>query len=210
MCPGSATDRLRLLWAAIVPCLACAAVPDAPDVPGACTALAEAATRASLCDPVLETLAASIANAVDERACTRAIRGLLRPPQPEVARLRSVYELEPSHDSDPVTPAELERLRELPLPAGLTISPDVGPVPGLPPTTAVLDGVAVDAGPDGRLSADVGAGPHTVTLRHAGRTASACVQLRACETLEVVAHGAHLARHDDVATGACPEHPDAP
>ena len=199
-----ATVRSRLLCAAMLGCWSCGNTPDAPEAAVACTALAEAATRGSSCDPVLTTLAASIARAPDELACTRAIRSMLQPQRPERARLRSVYESDRREEADPVTPSELRALRELPLPASLVISPDVGPVPGLPPTSARLDGVAVDADAQGRMSADVGAGAHTVTLRHAGRVASACVQLRACETLEVVAHGAQLARHRDVATGACP------
>ncbi len=190
--------------------LACGGESPEVGVGPACAALRDAAQRGSRCDPILASLAETLQTKPDEAACVAAVRTMLAPGEPAAAGLRSVYEPAAAVSADPLSDAELAQLIQLRRPATLTISPDVGRVPGIPPTLASLDGLALDVDVDGRLSTDVAAGHHTVRLRHAGRDKTWCVHLRDCETLEVVAHGAQLARHPDVSSGRCSTGPGSP
>jgi len=169
----------------------------------ACEALLRAAQRGGKCDETLQTLAHAIEGEPKERSCIEAVRTVLGSTKPAEPRVRSVYEPPPDLADEPLTESELSALASLRLPASMVISPDVGNVPGIPPTSAWIDERRLDADPDGRLAASVEAGAHTVRLRHAGRESSWCVELAACETLELVAHGGELAREPRVRPGAC-------
>lgn len=176
----------------------------APTPGPACVALHDASLAAVACDPALEGLAATVQAEPNEAACIAAVRTMLSPGPSQPAQVRSVYEPEPSVSLEPLSENELAALARLRRPATLVISPDVGRVPGIPPTAAVVDGLPLTTGVDGRLSTDIAAGRHTVRLRHAGRDTTWCLELSPCETLEVVAHGAHLAPRPGVSEGACP------
>lgn len=161
-----------------------------------------------------------LASRGDEAECTAAVRTMLGEGDWDATQpvatgsdatrpaVRSVYLARPPADPSPLTADEVAAVAALRLPATIAISPDVGRVPGIPPTSASLDGTPIDADAEGRLTADVAAGRHSIRLRHAGRESVWCLTLRACETLEVVAHGAQLARHVDAQTGPCAP-PDA-
>lgn len=169
----------------------------------ACVALRQAAQRAARCDDVLPGLADAMDREADEGQCIVAARALLAPARPLTAPLRSVYDHPHAQSPVPLSAPELAALASLALPATLVLSPDVGNVPGIPPTLASVDGLALDHNRRGQLATDVAAGAHTVHLRHAGKDTVWCVQLAACQTLEVVAHGAQLAHDPQVAPGEC-------
>ena len=183
--------------------IGCSAAPPSPERGPACEALLRAAERGGRCDETLQTLAKAIESEPSERACIEAVRMVLGSEKPSEPRVRSVYESPPDHAATPLSESELAAIATLRLPASMVISPDVGNVPGIPPTSAWIDERRLDADPDGRLATSVDAGPHTLRLRHAGRESSWCVDLAACETLELVAHGGELAREPRVRSGAC-------
>lgn len=181
----------------------CADAPSSPERGPACEALLRAAERGGRCDETLQTLAQAIERQPSERACIEAVRTVLGSEKPSEPRVRSVYEPPADLASTPLSDSELAAIAALRLPASMVISPDVGNVPGIPPTSAWIDERRLDADPDGRLATSVDAGPHTLRLRHAGRESSWCVDLAACETLELVAHGGELGREPRVRPGAC-------
>ena len=185
-----------------------------PDGPGlaspACDALAAAADRGAACDPELRELARSLRARPDETACAVAVRTLLTdvaatraddPPEP--SELRSVFDATPRPDASSLTPEELEALATLERPARLVITPELGRVPGIPPTTADIDRLALDADSSGRLSTQVAPGRRTLVVRHAGASSTYCVELRACEAVEATAHASQLAKHPRVRPGPC-------
>ncbi len=168
-----------------------------------CAAVVAAARRASSCDPALEDLAARVEQDADEWACRDAARRLLDPLPAAEPRIRSVFEPEPGPRTEPLTPDEHARLDALPLPAFLVITPDVAPAPGVASTTAQIGELQLPADGDGRLRTGVAPGARSLRLEHAGQTAEYCVELRPCETLTAIAHGAKLARHPAVRPGPC-------
>src|SRR5690606_15179497 len=112
-----------------------------------------------------------------------------------------LLESPPSPDVTPLRDDELEALASLVHPASVVLTSDLPPEPGIPPTSASLDGLALDADGSGRLWADVAPGLRSLEIRHAGEQTTYCIELRPCETLAVTAHGAKLARHPDVMPG---------
>ena len=176
---------------------------SSPERGPACEALLRAAERAGACDETLQTLAQAIERKPEEHACIEAVRTVLGTQPPSEPRVRSVYEPQPDLAATPLSEEELGAVAALRLPATVVITPDVGPVPGIPPTSAWIDERRLDADPNGRLATSVEAGPHTLRLRHAGRESSWCVDLFACKTVELIAHGGELAREPEVRPGAC-------
>ena len=183
---------------------ACGTVDPPTEVGPACAALLEAAERAKACDPALGHLARRIDDAPDESSCRVAARSLLAgtPPDRE-PRLRSVYETAPPQQDAPLSAKELRALADLPLPAQLEVAPDLRPGPGVPPTTVDLDEMTLRVDADGAIRGDVAPGARTLRLRHAGREALYCLELRACEATRIVAHGARLAKHPQLKPGPC-------
>jgi hypothetical protein len=175
-----------------------------PPVPGPdCRALADAARRATGCDDRLPVLITAIEAAPDEAECRRGARLLLEGSPPTGAGLRSLYEPVLDPREHPLTDSERRSLAHLPLPAEVTIRPDLHPGPGVPPTTASLDSRELDTMENGLLRAHVGPGLHELHLRHAGERAEYCLRLDACDHVGLVAHGQHLAPHDAASAGPC-------
>jgi len=177
--------------------------PSSPPLPLDCGALVAAGHRASACDPAIHALLVEIVEAPDERRCRAAARQLLGPPAPAHGRVRSVHERPPDLGQTPLTAAEQAALAELPLPGTLEIVPDLAPGPGVPPTSASLDGTPLIAGADGRLRSPTAPGAHTLEVRHANAESRTCVTLTACETVTLTAHGATLAPNPAVRAGPC-------
>ncbi len=175
------------------------AVAPGPD----CAALIEVGTRALGCDPQLGSLMTELAASPDELRCRGAARLLLDPPALARGRVVSVYERPPAPDPAPLTADEHAALAELVLPGTLTLVPDLAPGPGVPNTTATLDGVALGSDTRGRLSSTWAPGEHQLMVRHADRETRACVTLRACEPLTLTAHGGSLAPHPALRPGPC-------
>lgn len=171
----------------------------------ACTALLDAARRAEACDPTLGDLAARIEAAPEESQCSIAARALLadEPGVEELPRLRSVHDPRPMPDDSALTLDERRALAELPLPAELRVVPDLRPGPGVPPTTADIDRSPLVREADGVLRGFAVPGARTLRLRHAGRESVYCLELHACETTTVTAHGARLARSPASRPGPC-------
>jgi hypothetical protein len=171
----------------------------------ACTALLEAARRAETCDPTLGDLAARIEAAPEESQCSIAARALLddEPGVEELPRLRSVHDPRPMPDDSALTLDERRALAELPLPAELRVVPDLRPGPGVPPTTADIDRLPLSREADGVLRGFAAPGARTLRLRHAGIESVYCLELHACETTSVTAHGARLARSAASRPGPC-------
>ena len=178
--------------------------PPAPRAGPACRALLSVAERGRGCDDVLTSLADRLGRDPNEAACIRAARQLLAPPATEGSEVRSLYAPEPTDDDTPLRAAELDALAALELPAPLAITPDIRAVPGVPPTHATIDGVALTVDGQGRLRATTAAGARTLTLRHAGKQTDYCIELTACEPLELTSHAARLAKHERVHAGRCP------
>ena len=176
-----------------------------PSLGPACAALRRAATRSAACDPQLHELLARLVAEPIEVECIVAVRAAIGTHVPEPPRLRSVYEGEPPRDLSPLSERELAALESLQSPASLVVTPDVGRVPGIPPTSASIEGLGLDVDADGRLTASVEPGAHTLRLRHAGRESHWCVELQACQVVEVTAHASQLATHPGVRAGACGE-----
>lgn len=132
--------------------------------------------------------------------CRRAVRSILdgAPVEP---RVRSVFET--PTDAPSLTAPELERLRALPLPGTVVVTPDVPPRPGIPTTSATLAGAAMEADAQGRLSSFVEPGHRTLRLHHADADIDHCLRVDPCQTINLVAHGAKLAIDPHVRTGAC-------
>lgn len=195
-------DVVALAACVVLP--ACRDEPDTPELGPDCAALIQAASRAQGCDPSLAPLAESIEREPDEDTCRSAVRALLQPTDAANPGLRSVHARSDRRSTRPLEPAELERLHALPRPATVLIEPDISPEqPGILPTRATLDTVPLDAGEAGRLSLHVTPGARTLQLEHGGEESLYCLELRPCETLQVTAHGAKLARHPDVRPGRC-------
>lgn len=177
--------------------------PSPPPLPPDCGALVAAGHRASACDPAIHALLVEIVEAPDERRCRAAARLLLDPSPPVRGRVVSVHERPPDRGQTPLTAAELNALAETPLPGTLVIVPDLAPGPGVPPTSATLDGTPLTAGADGRLRSPTAPGAHTLEVRHANAETRTCVTLTACETVTLTAHGATLAPNPAVRPGPC-------
>lgn len=179
--------------------------PKGVTVGPACTALLSAARRAASCDPTLRSLADGIEEAPDETECRVAARALLarHPSVDELPRLRSVHEPSEAPDASALSAEERRALADLPLPAEVRVAPDLRPGPGVPPTTADIDRAPLVRDPDGVLRAFAEPGARTLRLRHAGRESVYCLELHACETTRVTAHGARLARSPAVRPGPC-------
>lgn len=177
--------------------------PD-PQIGPACGALLALADRAQSCDPELRALTASIARKPNEISCQLAARRMLGSPQPSPPRVRSVFE--PSNTPQPgqLSADERAQLQRLPLPATLVINPDIPPGPGIAPTRANVDALTLNRDAQGQLRATVSPGVREVELSHAGHKQRYCVELDACSTVEVVAHGGLLARHPAIHDGPCP------
>ncbi len=177
-----------------------------PPRPGpACRALLSVAERGRGCDDTLGALADRLAREPDEAACIRATRNLLATPPASTSQVRSLHAADDTTPDDaPLRPEELDALAALELPAPLSITPDIRAVPGLPPTHAMIDGVALTLDEQGRLQASTAAGARTLTLRHAGKQTEYCVELTACEPLQLTSHAARLAKHERVHLGRCP------
>jgi hypothetical protein len=171
----------------------------------ACTALLEAARRAQACDPTLGALADRLEAQPEEAECRVAARALLgRPPAADdLPRLRSVHDPGPTPDASALTADERLALAGLPLPAEVAVAPDLRPGPGVPPTTADIDATPLARDPDGVLRGFAAPGPRTLRLRHAGRESVYCLELQACQTTRVTAHGARLARSTAARPGPC-------
>jgi len=213
-CAGARTALLALACEALL-VLACAApvlvlaceapapvlepVAPGPD----CAALLSVAGRAVGCDPQLEPLMAALRASPDEPRCRAVARTLLDPPPLARGRVVSVYERPPAPDTAPLTADEQSALAELVLPGTLLLSPDLARRPGMPNTTATLDGVALASDAEGRLFSAGAPGEHDVTVRHADRETRACVTLQACEAVTLTAHGASLAPHPALRPGPC-------
>lgn len=202
---------IRIAWLGLLPGLVGCASGSAPmEATPACDALAAAADRGTACDPALGSLARSLRERPDEAECAIAVRTLLADAaaaraeaMPEPAALRSVFDDPVRPDPSPLTPQELEALATLERPARLVITPELGRVPGIPPTTADVDRLALDADGEGRLSTQVAPGRRTLVVRHAGASSTYCVELRACESVEATAHASQLARHPRLRPGPC-------
>jgi hypothetical protein len=164
----------------------------------------DVAQRATACDPKLSELAARVRTSPDEVKCRRAARALTDGPPVGEGRVRSIYTPRPAEREGPLSEAELQALDALVFPGDLQITPDLPAVPGVPPTVATLDGVALHADADGTLRIATEPGARTLSLRHAGRSGDYCVELSACATTALTAHGARLARDTRVHPGACP------
>ena len=191
---------------ALLALLACEApAPDlVPVAPGPdCVGLIAVAERAVGCDPRLQPLVAALRASPDEPRCRGVARGLLNQPTPARGRVVSVYERPPAPDLAPLSAAEHAGLAGLVLPGTLTLIPDLALRPGVPNTTATLDGFALDSDADGRLTGMRAPGEHLLVVRHADRESVGCVTLRACESLTVTTHGASLAPHPALRPGPC-------
>lgn len=197
--------RPGLAALATLTALGCEApTPAVPATPGPdCAALLAVGDRASGCDPRLEPLLAELRRDPEELRCRGAARQLLELPAPARGRVVSVYEPAPAPDLAPLSPAERAALLALPLPGTLTLTPDLAPGPGVPNTTATVDGLALLRDAGGRLSGTWAPGRHLLQVRHADRETRACLTLRACEEVAVTAHGASLAAHPAVRPGPC-------
>lgn len=180
---------------------------EPPPIPPDCGALVAAGHRASACDPAIHALIVEVVSEPDERRCRAAVRTLLDPPTASHGRVVSVHEPLPVRDAEPLTPAELAALEALPLPATLVLVPDLAPGPGVPPTTASLGGVPLQADPSGRLQRWAAPGALDLQVRHANAETFACVTLTACETVTLTAHGATLAPNPAARPGRCSERP---
>jgi hypothetical protein len=167
-----------------------------------CGALQVAARAGAACDPALAVLADALAKGPDEARCRAAVRTLLAAPAPEPA-IRSALATAPTVDVGPLRDDELDALADLPRPAELVLTPDVKVEPGIPPTSAELDGAALEPDEVGRLRVRVAPGARTLRLRHAGRESSWCIALEPCATTSLVAHGDKLARHPALRPGPC-------
>jgi hypothetical protein len=181
---------------------ACSREPSAAELGRDCGALQAAAGAAAACDPALAQLAVALAERPDEAACRAAVRTLLAPPAAEPA-IRSALATPPLVDASPLRDDELAALADLPRPAELVLVPDVKAAPGIPPTSAELDGAALEPDELGRLRVLVAPGARTLRLRHAGRESTWCVALDPCATTGLVAHGDKLARHPALRPGPC-------
>lgn len=197
--------RHRLAALATLTALACEAhTPAVPAAPGPdCEALLAVGDRARGCDPRLAALLAELRQDPDEPRCRGAARLLLERPSPARGRVVSVYERAPAPDTAPLGADEHAALLALPLPGTLTLIPDLAPGPGVPNTTATLDGLALVRDAGGRLSGTWAPGRHLLQVRHADRETRACLTLQACEEVAVTAHGASLAAHPAVRPGPC-------
>jgi hypothetical protein len=200
--PAKRSHRVVLALLAAAACAEPSSSP--PPLPADCAALVAAGHRAKACDPAIHPLLVEIVAEPDERRCRAAARMLLDPPTPAHGRVVSVHELPPDRGLAPLTAAELAALDALTLPGTLVLAPDLAPGPGVPPTTATLDGAPLAAGPDGRVRQLAAPGAHELEVRHANADTRACVTLTACETVTLTAHGATLAPNPAVRPGACP------
>lgn len=167
-----------------------------------CRALIAAGERALACDPAIAGLVDELRARPDERRCRAAARELLAPAVVE-PRIFSVYEPVTPGDAGALTAGEREALLTMVLPGRLRVTPDLAPGPGVPATTAELGGAPLAVDGDGRLHATRAQGRHTLVLRHANGETRGCVTLRACEAVDLTAHGAELAPHASLVAGAC-------
>jgi hypothetical protein len=168
-----------------------------------CAALRQAARRAAACDGALADLAEAMADDHDEHRCSRTARRLLAGPKQRTPRIRSVFEPEEPERAAPLSEAERAALLSLSIPAEVLLVPDLPRAPGMPPTSADLEDVPLDADDRGRLHGYVAAGPHTLRLRHAGEETMYCIDLDPCDHLAITSHGAKLAAHPRVRAGPC-------
>ena len=199
-CPGpAALTALLALLACEAPAPSVEPVAPGPD----CVALLAVAERALGCDPRLQPLVAALRASPDEPRCRGVARGLLNPPTLARGRVVSVYERPPAPDPAPLSAAEHAGLAGVVLPGTLSLAPDLALRPGVPSTTATLDGVTLDSDAGGRLTGARAPGEHVLVVRHADRETVGCVTLRACESLTVTAHGATLAPHPALRSGPC-------
>jgi hypothetical protein len=171
----------------------------------------QAAERAQACDPKVQRAAQRLRQQADEGQCRIAVRAMLARRPPNEPALRSVHAPAPSpsarDDATPLTPDELEALRSLEQPASVTLVPDVPPGPAVVRSRASLAGLELVADEEGRLSTTVAPGIHNLLLHHGGNSRTYCLELAACDSLTVIAHGSRLARHPKVTAGACPSDP---
>lgn len=196
-------SRLLLLHACAW-LVACGEPPvEPPPLPPDCGALVMAGHRASACDPAIHGLIVELVAAPDERRCRAAARTLLAPPAASHGRVVSLHEAPPVRDAEPLTPAEHAALAALPLPGALVVVPDLALGPGVPPTSASLDGVPLAAEASGRLRGWSAPGAFDLQVRHANAETWSCVTLAACETVTLTAHGATLASNPALRPGRC-------
>jgi len=146
----------------------------------------------------------------EERRCSRVARRLLAGPRTIAPRIGSLFEPVEPENVAPLTGAERAALLSLSIPAEVLLVPDLPRAPGLPPTSADLGDVPLDADERGRLHGHVAAGAHTLHLRHAGEESTYCIDVDPCDRLAITSHGAKLAAHPRVRTGACDSSPSEP
>jgi len=195
--------RCSLGLLALVACQASPLADSAPTPGPECAALIAAGERARGCDPAIDALVAELQARPQELRCRGAARQLLAPPTPARGRVVSVYERPPAPGDAPLDADERAALLRLPLPGTLVLAPDLAPGPGVPATTATLDGAPLTVDADGRLRGALAPGEHALTVRHANGETHGCVTLRACEAVVLTAHGASLAPHPALRSGPC-------
>ncbi len=201
-------DPVRALLTAFLVAGACKTPEPSPARAGPdCQVLMDAATRASVCDPALRPLAEELLRTPDERRCRVAVRNLLDPRQ-DAPSVRSLHEPPAAGATGPLSAREREQLASLPLPATVTLIPDLPPGPGVPPTQAILDGDALEPDNRGHLRTTLPPGAHTLVTRHAGSETVQCITIDACETLTLTVHAARPASHPRTTAGPCPQETD--
>lgn len=193
-------------WLCLLALAACQAPPVAAEAPTPgpdCAALIAAGERARGCDPAIDALLAELRVQPHEARCRGAARLLLTPLAPTRGRVVSVYERPPAPGDAPLTAEERAELASLTLPGTLVLAPDLAPRPGVPATTATLGAAPLAVEADGRMRGVRAPGEHDLEVRHANGQTRACVTLRACEAVELTAHGASLAPHPALRPGPC-------
>ncbi len=200
--PKSAVLGVGALGLGLTLVAACA-TKDEPEIGPDCRALLELGDRAAVCAPDLASIVAQTRAGSGEQDCSRVARTLLSGPPEPITRPRSLFETPDPGRAAPLTSQERAALRRFSLPATLEIELDVPPEPGVASTRAELGAMALTAGPDGALRAEVRPGAYPLRLHHAGQSSVYCIRLASCETTSVVAHGARLARQHGVVPGPC-------
>jgi hypothetical protein len=168
-----------------------------------CTALIETAGAAAACDERLTALAAQIAANPDETRCRTVVRTMLNDPATDPPRVQTVFVAQVPVDASPLSPRELQSLRQWPHPAEIVVTPDLRREPAVAATTVIVDGLPLVEDSHGRLRGHLTPGSRTLTVRHAGKEETYCISLRACERVVLVSHGARLAKHRDASAGPC-------
>jgi hypothetical protein len=173
--------------------------PAAAATAPACEVLARAAEAAQACDADLSALA-DLVRRGDEQTCRRAVREVLQPPG-ATGRVVSVFAAAP--DEPPLTGDERWAIAALPRPGRLVVRPDLPAAPGLPATRVWVDGALLSPDARGELRVELPPGAHAVRVAEAEREAEGCVEVAACEQIDLVAHGGHFAAHERLVPGPC-------